>query len=472
MPILKAVYFPLRFLPTPNDTEMRKASAIMLRIGSDLLKQSKASHEDDKRNKSSGRKDILSLLPQANVMQDLPEALSSSLATKQQDTHTIAMAWELYALTHTTQAQTKFRQEVSNVSTDNPTIDDLNGLPYYLDIVHELLKRMIAFLLSKAFRERNGIVRNEIRVRKGQSILVPIVLVNRDKSIWREYFTEFKLPELGSAIDFDFWKLFKLNEATIHDLRVAIPFWSARAWIGYRFSLLKIKPLLFTINRTLNKATIHNLQIVIPFVRIGRRIESNRKSLVIVLEMEIYVVSLKRVYFMLLRPRRTQKLSKRPPLLNTSPATSSFSPLVLERPGSPTSYKRVELPLSFLSINSTGSLLATSSDEGTAIRVWSIPGAEQLYQFIRGTRGTICSINFNLVSLLFSVYDTVHILKLGHCQEARQEKEQEYLLTKSLTHSMGGNLQTRLRRYGSRSEILLSYGCQPADDAPCYGDFL
>ncbi|KAF8797376.1 hypothetical protein BYT27DRAFT_7219243 [Phlegmacium glaucopus] len=139
MPLRKS--FSTIFKPTPNDTEMRKASAIMLRIGSDLLKQSKASHEDDKRNKSSGRKDILSLLPQANVMQDLPEALSSSLATKQQDTHTIAMAWELYALTHTTQAQTKFRQEVSNVSTDNPTIDDLNGLPYYLDIVvHETLR--------------------------------------------------------------------------------------------------------------------------------------------------------------------------------------------------------------------------------------------------------------------------------------------------------------------------------------------
>ncbi|KAF8813091.1 hypothetical protein BYT27DRAFT_7181857 [Phlegmacium glaucopus] len=30
-------------------------------------------------------------------------------------------------------------------------------------------------------------------------------------------------------------------------------------------------------------------------------------------------------------------------------------------------------PLSFLSINSTSSLLATSSDKGTVIRVWSIP---------------------------------------------------------------------------------------------------
>ncbi|KAF8809645.1 hypothetical protein BYT27DRAFT_6513530 [Phlegmacium glaucopus] len=174
-----------------------------------------------------------------------------------------------------------------------------------------------------------------------------------------------------------------------------------------------------------------------------------------------------------------QQLSKRPPLLNTSPATSSFSPLVLERPGSPTSYKRVELPLSFLSINSTGSLLATSSDEGTAIRVWSIPHAEQLYQFIRGTRATICSINFNLVSLfaVSSVYDTVHILELGtylfifldspvllqYLSFSRSSLNHGSLqLTKSLTHSMGGNLQTHPRRYGSRSEILLSYGCQPA----------
>ena len=74
-------------------------------------------------------------------------------------------------------------------------------------------------------------------------------------------------------------------------------------------------------------------------------------------------------------------------------------------------------PLSFLSINSTGSLLATSSDKGTVIRVWSIPGAEKLYQFRRGTReAKIYSMNFNLVSTLLavsSVHDTVHIFKLG-----------------------------------------------------------
>ena len=52
----------------PNDAERDKASAVMNRIGTDLLKQSKASDED---SKSSGRKDILSLLVQANTMEDV-----------------------------------------------------------------------------------------------------------------------------------------------------------------------------------------------------------------------------------------------------------------------------------------------------------------------------------------------------------------------------------------------------------------
>lgn len=74
-------------------------------------------------------------------------------------------------------------------------------------------------------------------------------------------------------------------------------------------------------------------------------------------------------------------------------------------------------PISFLSINQSGTMLATASDKGTVIRVWSIPGAEKLYQFRRGTReAKIYSINFNLVSTLLAVssaHDTVHIFKLG-----------------------------------------------------------
>lgn len=145
-------------------------------------------------------------------------------------------------------------------------------------------------------------------------------------------------------------------------------------------------------------------------------------------------------------------------------------------------------PLAFLAINSTGTLLATSSEKGTVIRVWSIPGAEKLYQFRRGTRETkIYSMNFNLVSSLLAVssaHDTVHIFKLGSGgtsklspvvegpasppesvdganpdmvggYEAFIEKKKgnsvssslrrkSLQMTKSLTHSMGGYLPNTL----------------------------
>ena len=74
-------------------------------------------------------------------------------------------------------------------------------------------------------------------------------------------------------------------------------------------------------------------------------------------------------------------------------------------------------PISALALNSTGTLLATASDKGTVIRVWGVPGAEKLYQFRRGTReARIYSLNFNVVGTLLAVssaHDTVHIFKLG-----------------------------------------------------------
>ena len=49
--------------PAPNDAVKDKAAAVMNRIGTGLLKQSKG-------DKSSHRKDILSVLAQANTMEE------------------------------------------------------------------------------------------------------------------------------------------------------------------------------------------------------------------------------------------------------------------------------------------------------------------------------------------------------------------------------------------------------------------
>ncbi|KAG8679976.1 autophagy protein, partial [Ceratobasidium sp. 423] len=73
-------------------------------------------------------------------------------------------------------------------------------------------------------------------------------------------------------------------------------------------------------------------------------------------------------------------------------------------------------PLAHISLNSTGTLLATASEKGTVIRVFSVPAAERLYEFRRGVRGAkIHCITFNAVSTLLAVSsatDTVHIFKL------------------------------------------------------------
>ncbi|KAL9602523.1 MAG: hypothetical protein Q9219_001818 [cf. Caloplaca sp. 3 TL-2023] len=74
-------------------------------------------------------------------------------------------------------------------------------------------------------------------------------------------------------------------------------------------------------------------------------------------------------------------------------------------------------PLSCISLNNTGTLLATASDKGTIIRVFSVPSAKKLYQFRRGSMPSrIYSMAFNATSTLLcvsSASDTVHIFKLS-----------------------------------------------------------
>ncbi|TGJ83081.1 hypothetical protein E0Z10_g5687 [Xylaria hypoxylon] len=73
-------------------------------------------------------------------------------------------------------------------------------------------------------------------------------------------------------------------------------------------------------------------------------------------------------------------------------------------------------PLSCIALNNDGTLLATASETGTIIRVFSVPKGEKLYQFRRGTYpSTIYSMSFNMASSLLcvsSTSDTIHIFRL------------------------------------------------------------
>ncbi|XP_055507012.1 WD repeat domain phosphoinositide-interacting protein 2 [Leucoraja erinacea] len=83
-------------------------------------------------------------------------------------------------------------------------------------------------------------------------------------------------------------------------------------------------------------------------------------------------------------------------------------------------------PLAALAFDSSGSKLATASEKGTVIRVFSIPEGQKLFEFRRGVKRcvSICSLAFSMDGMFLSASsntETVHIFKL----ETQKEKPQE-----------------------------------------------
>ncbi|WVQ96046.1 hypothetical protein IAU59_003146 [Kwoniella sp. CBS 9459] len=175
-------------------------------------------------------------------------------------------------------------------------------------------------------------------------------------------------------------------------------------------------------------------------------VKMNRKRLIVVLENEIYIYdisTMKLLHTIETGPNPNavcalSSSSEHSYLAYPSPAPSaSAAPLsnsaVPAPPPAPTTgdvllFDTISLsalnviqahktPIAALALNSTGTMLATASDKGTVVRVFSVPDAKKLWQFRRGSQNArIFSINFNLASSLLAVSSdssTIHIYKLA-----------------------------------------------------------
>ncbi|KAI0312595.1 WD40 repeat-like protein [Amylostereum chailletii] len=206
-------------------------------------------------------------------------------------------------------------------------------------------------------------------------------------------------------------------------------------------------------------------------------VKLNRKTLVIILENEIYIydISNMRLQHVIETPPNPEAIVALSPSADNSylayssplptPAPLSSSPPSQPGPSSPPAptgdvvlfstksltvtqlIRAHKSPLSALALNSAGTLLATSSEKGTVIRVWSVPGAEKLFQFRRGTReARIYSMNFNAVSTLLAVssaHDTVHIFKLGGPQRGGGSASTGGMGTRDELASPAGSIDSR-----------------------------
>ncbi|CAO3675883.1 unnamed protein product [Umbelopsis ramanniana] len=175
-------------------------------------------------------------------------------------------------------------------------------------------------------------------------------------------------------------------------------------------------------------------------------VKMNRRRLIVVLEEQIFVYdisNMKLLHTIDTSPNPSAICALSPSSENCyiaypSPSSSTSSPLAGNHLGpSQSSYASGDVlifdalslqvvnivqahksPVSCIAMNSDGTLLATASDKGTVIRVFTIPDSRKVFQFRRGSYPTkIYSISFNLVSSLLcvsSATETVHIFKLSN----------------------------------------------------------
>uniref|UniRef100_A0A2K5CUV1 WD repeat domain phosphoinositide-interacting protein 2 n=1 Tax=Aotus nancymaae TaxID=37293 RepID=A0A2K5CUV1_AOTNA len=84
-------------------------------------------------------------------------------------------------------------------------------------------------------------------------------------------------------------------------------------------------------------------------------------------------------------------------------------------------------PLAALAFDASGTKLATASEKGTVIRVFSIPEGQKLFEFRRGVKRcvSICSLAFSMDGMFLSASsntETVHIFKLQTVKEKPPEE--------------------------------------------------
>ncbi|KAG0696180.1 cytochrome P450 [Suillus ampliporus] len=289
LPMLQARIPLLRWIRSDSDRKIDAAQKTMGRIGRQLLRDAKAavisSHGIDKggsieKSSLQGR-DLLSLLVRANMATDIPEnqrisdedvlAQVPTFLVAGHETTSTATTWALYALCLRSDIQTKLREELWTLETETPSMDELMALPYLDAVVRETLRvhspvpstvriamKDDILPLDTPFTDTHGVVHHSIKVSKGDPIFIPILAINRSEAIWGTDAKEFNPdrwaspPDLASQIPGVWGHLMTFLGGP-------------RACIGYRFSLVEMKALLFTLVRAFE------FELAVPASDIGKK---------------------------------------------------------------------------------------------------------------------------------------------------------------------------------------------------------
>ncbi|KAJ3812883.1 cytochrome P450 monooxygenase [Lentinula aff. lateritia] len=275
--VLQTLFPILRALPPVKIPGLDSAQETMAKIGQELLHESKKALQNSGDDLKS--KDLLTLLVKSNmngepsqrmsdrdVLAQIPTFLvaghettrqvPTNLESKPQATYLPAgTTWALFGLVQHQDVQKKLREELRTMATDNPTMEQLNLLPYLDAVVKESLRlyapvpsvlRVAAqddvIPLSHPLKDNKGVEHHSISIAKGQTVIVPLLALNRDKATWGEDAMEFK-PER--------WERVPAAATSVPGVwgHMMTFLGGPRACIGYRLSLIEMKALLFVLVR-------------------------------------------------------------------------------------------------------------------------------------------------------------------------------------------------------------------------------
>ncbi|KAH7337785.1 cytochrome P450 [Rhizoctonia solani] len=268
----------LGYIPTQRKTEVATSLAAMRRIGSRLIANKKAALEqDDRIGSTSQGRDLLTLLIKSNIQSENAahrmsdeEVLSqiSTFLVAGHETTSTATTWALYALAKHPHVQRKLREELLECGLgDEPGMTELDKLPYLDCFVRECLRfhspvpnvpreanQDVQIPVSKSYKDKYGVERNHISLQKGDMIIVPILTLHRMKEIWGEDAQEFRperwenLPEAANELP-----------GVVGHLMTFIH--GQRSCIGYRFSIIEMKALIYTLVRSIEFSIDPNIEI-------------------------------------------------------------------------------------------------------------------------------------------------------------------------------------------------------------------
>ncbi|KAG8889125.1 hypothetical protein FRB98_005740 [Tulasnella sp. 332] len=276
-PVLQSRFPWLKLIPTKRGQIEKKSRGVMDRVSRQLVQEKKTAllqekgDEGELKSKNMAGRDLLSVLAKANMACDIKssekltdEEMMGQITTMLlagHETTSSSVVWLLHDLARSEHKliQDKLRAELLTLSSEQPTMEELNALPYLDAVIRENLRLnpAVSALIRQAGREdviplsmplvdRKGVKRDEVRIGKGDPVYVSIVAINRDKAIWGEDAHEFN-PE----------RWFKPET---HPRSSDLPgvysgvmtfIGGPRHCIGYRFALMEMKALVYALIRNM-----------------------------------------------------------------------------------------------------------------------------------------------------------------------------------------------------------------------------